>query len=133
MTSVAILAQGIKKNCIRSNFCAKHPEKGHRCEQLGSRLERLGAERQNHSAQRGAREGGEGESVVLSSILEGETAKVQYCRQFGTPGGRTCRTVVDFCLPWGSQWGGLNPHGLCDTFGGVDFDVPQKCRTGRAD
>jgi len=68
-TSVAILAQGIQNNCIRSNFGAKHPEKGHICEQLGSRLERLGAERQNHSAQRGAREGGEGESVVLSSIL----------------------------------------------------------------
>ena len=63
--------------------------------------------------------------MVLSSILEGETAKVQYCRQVGTPGGRKCRTVVDFCLPWGSP-GGVQIRTACATLlGGVILVSPK--------
>ena len=85
----------------------------------------VGSRKTKSQRAKGCQGGGEGESVVLSSILEGETSKVQYCRQVGTPGGRKCRTVVDFCLPWGSP-GGVPIRTACATLLGGSILTPPK-------
>ena len=111
MASVAILAQNIQKKDTDASSCG--------ADWNGWEQKNKIAARKGVSGRGGGRKcgtvvdlgGGDVESAVLSSIWDAGRAKVPYCRRL---------------LPTlGKPRGGPNPHGLCDTFGGVDFGVPK--------